>query len=97
MLENLLRLGYNEPKRLQSLATLINDVDSLMYGQKLLTEIRKDDGIIKAASQESILSELRVNTECEEIDVIDDSDNDNKKDELQESEKKSNRIRRFSE
>ena len=53
MLENLLPLGYNEPKRLQSLASLINDVDSFMYGEKLLTEIREDDSIIKAASQES--------------------------------------------
>ena len=52
----------------------------------------EDDDIINAASQESILSELRVNTECEEIDVIDNSNNDNKKDEFQESEKKSNKI-----
>ena len=55
MLENLLPLGYNAPKRIQSLASLVNDVDSLMYGQKLLTEMPEDDGIIKAGSQGSIL------------------------------------------
>ena len=84
----------NAPKRLRSLVSLINnDVDSLMYGQKLLTEMPEDDDIIKAASQESILSsEPRVNTECDEIVVIDDSDDNNKKDEREESEKKLNKT-----
>ena len=51
------------PERLRGLVSIINDVDSLVYGQTLLTEMPGDDDIIKAASQvknQSILSESRV-------------------------------------
>ena len=78
LLENLLPFGYNAPKRLRDLASHVNDVDNLLYGQIETIDIKtakNADVRVPPPIQRNVKIEIGASG-ADEIIIIDESEDD---------------------
>ncbi len=87
LLANLLPLGYNAPKPLRTLASLVNDIDGLLYGGGDLLHVKgtmNDEDEMKWGNDTVNVKDEKIEPsispptyEEEDIIIIDDSDDEN--------------------